>query len=101
MDKSFISMSHSEILATCETVLSSVGEDVPIDGWEKPYINEHKDLVIPVTAHPDYHWWKRDSLPIMQILKNIGADYEIAKMYDVFMTEEEWANGTWKDKRDD
>lgn len=57
-------LTQKEVLALGEAFFSSPSTKIPPDGWKKPYINEHDDVVIPHNSHPDYHWWKTTGKPI-------------------------------------
>ena len=95
LQKSFLECTRSEILQVCEAVLSSVGEDVPPDGWSKPYLEETKTgqrLVIPCDCHPDHRWWTPEGQSIGETLLMLDAPYEVAVKYYTRMTPEEWAN---------
>lgn len=96
MNKSFMDMTKSEIMALVEAVFSSVGDSIPPDGWEKPFINDAGCLVVPADVHPDYRWWQSGSKSICEILEELEAPYSVAKKYltgggiGTPMTEEAW-----------
>ena len=92
LNKSFVDCTKSEINQVIEAVFSSIGEDVPRDGWKTPRV-EHKTLVIPFDAHPRFHWWKDGAKSVREILVEMEIPYEIAKLYDrklEQMTPQEW-----------
>lgn len=99
MNKSFMDMTKSEIETLITAVFSSPSDHVPPDGWQSPYLETFdfgQRLVIPFGSHPDYHWWKRGhKLSVIDILVELNAPYEVAKMYmddktAVFLTEEDY-----------
>lgn len=49
---------------------------------DKPYLDERGDLVIPFTcADNRYKYWKKEGLPLADILEEVGASDEIAARY--------------------
>ena len=94
--KSFTDCTRSEILQIVEAVFSSVGEDVPPDGWQPPRL-DGGTLVIPHDSHPDYHWWKSGGKSVYEILVELDAPFEVARKYVAKgpanpMTEADWLN---------
>lgn len=93
MQKSFADCSKEQINAICNAVLTSVGEEVPADGWTKPYIDDNDDLQLLFTSHPKYHWWKPDGQSLMETLSEIMAPYPVAKKYiNPHISETEYLN---------
>ena len=80
LQKSFLDCTKSEILQVVEAVFSSIGEDVPPEGWSQPRI-EDGVLIIPHDVHPKYHWWSQDGQSIMDTLLELEAPFEVAKKY--------------------
>lgn len=98
LQKAFIDCTRSEIIQVIEAVFSSVGDEVPPEGWQRPRL-EGETLIIPLNAHPDYRWWTKDGASIKEIMVEVQAPYEVARKYlsgrgefVLGMTEEEWAN---------
>lgn len=95
LHKPFIDCTRSEILQVCEAVLSSIGDDVPPNGWSTPYLEETatgKRLAIPFDCHPKYRWWTEGGQSVGQTLLDLDAPYEVAVRYWPGLTKEEWAN---------
>lgn len=93
LSKSFQDCTKTEILQVIDAVFSSVGEDVPIEGWREPYLEDTTDgkrLVIPFDSHPRYHWWADGGQSIAETLIYLDAPYEVAKKYWGNLTEEQW-----------
>lgn len=81
MNKSFLSMSKSEILLLVNAVFSSVDNDVvPPGGWMNPAIVDGS-LLIDFAAHPKYHWWTPDGQSLYETLIEINAPWEVAQKY--------------------
>lgn len=91
LQKSFLECTRSEILQVCEAVLSSIGEDIPPDGWSQPRLEGNR-LVIPCDCHPQYRWWTPDGQSIGETLTELDAPYDVAVRYWPNLTEEEWLN---------
>lgn len=94
LSKSFLECTKTEILQIVDAVFSSVGDDVPPEGWREPRLEDMPDgqrLVIPFDSHPKYHWWK-DGQSIAETLAELDAPYEVAKKYWPNLTEAEWLN---------
>lgn len=81
INKSFMDCTKDEILHVCKCVFSSVGDDVPQEGWQEPYIAKTGELVIPLDVHPKYRWWEPGGDCLRLILINLGADYNVARQY--------------------
>lgn len=94
MNKSFLSMTKSEILQLTTAVFSSVGDDVPPNGWDEPRI-EGDSLTLTFAAHPKYHWWTTDGQSIYETLIELNAPWEVARKYldSKSMTEEAYLHG--------
>lgn len=95
LQKSFLDCTRSEILQICEAVLSSIGDEVPPEGWNNPYLEETakgKRMVIPFDCHPKYRWWTEDGQSVGQTLIDLDAPYEVAVKYWPGLTEEDWTN---------
>jgi len=80
MGKPFAEMDKEEITKMVEIIISSFDEDMPATGWEKPRI-EDGALIIPPSAHPDYHWWKYGKKSLEEILGEINAPQEVWSRY--------------------
>jgi hypothetical protein len=80
MNKSFLSMTKTEIQLLINAVLSCPDETVPPDGWDKPRI-EDGALILTFNSHPKYHWWTPDGQSIYETLIEIDAPYEVARQY--------------------
>ena len=93
MNKSFLSMTKTEIQLLISAVYSCPGDDVPVNGWDKPRI-EDGQLVLTFDVHPKYHWWTPDGQSIYETLIEIGAPWEVAKKYlcSKHMAEETYLN---------
>jgi len=95
LSKSFQDCTKSEILRVIDAVFSSVGDDVPPEGWREPYLEETADgkrLVIPCDCHPKYRWWTAEGQSVSETLVKLDAPYELARKYYRNLTEEEWIN---------
>ncbi|NTU68949.1 MAG: hypothetical protein HGB02_08730 [Chlorobiaceae bacterium] len=96
LNKSFMDCTKTEILAVCQSVLSSIGDEVPADGWKLPYIAKGGELVIPLDCHPDYRWWQPGGKTLRETLQDLKAPWSVARQYietDVIgrpMTEALW-----------
>ncbi|MDY0037967.1 MAG: hypothetical protein RBS05_18810 [Zoogloea oleivorans] len=94
LNKPFVDCTRSEIVQVVESVFSSVGEDVPENGWKLPKIDDKGDLFIPIDVHPAYRWWTPAGKSIREILVEIGAPYAVAKRYiDAEFSEDDWNYG--------
>lgn len=93
MNKSFLSMSKSEISLLIEAVFSCPDNTVPVDGWIAPAITAGT-LTIGPQSHPKYHWWTSDGQSIIETLIEINAPWEVARKYldSKTMTEEAYMN---------
>lgn len=89
MTKSFQDCTRNEILQVCEAVLSSIGDDVPAAGWDKPRIEDGM-LRIPVTVHPRYRWWTEEGQSITETLIELDAPWDVAVRYIPHITQDEW-----------
>ena len=94
MNKSFMSMTKSEILLLVNSVFSSIGDDVPPGGWVKPIVSGG-ELLIDFAAHPKYHWWAADGQSIYETLIELNVPWEVARKYldSKTMTEEAYLDG--------
>jgi hypothetical protein len=93
LQKSFLDCTRSEILQVVSAVLSSIGKEVPPDGWGKPYLEEGTQrLIIPHDSHPKYRWWTDEGQCLFDTLVELDAPYEVAVRYVPRLTEEAWLN---------
>ena len=93
MNKSFLSMTKSEILLLVGAIYSCPGDGVPPDGWDKPRIDDNT-LVLSFSVHPKYRWWTTDGQSIYETLIEINAPWEVARKYlcSRSITEEAYLN---------
>lgn len=97
LQKAFLDCTRSEICQVIEAVFSSIGDEVPPQGWQRPRL-EGETLIIPLEVHPDYRWWTKEGASVREILLEVQAPYHVAKKYAagegafvLGLTEEEWA----------
>jgi len=94
INKSFTAMTKSEILQLCTAIFSSPDDELPAEGWSKPYIKDDQ-LIIPHDAHPKYNWWRVDGQGVLDTLIELKAPYTLAQKYmrdktAIYLTEEEY-----------
>lgn len=95
LNKSFFDCTRSEILQIADAVFLSVGDEVPPKGWQKPYIDDLGQLIIPNDCHPDYRWWQSGGKSIWEILVELEAPFDVARRYvsrgfGTRLTEQDW-----------
>jgi len=85
INKSFMDMTKSEIQSMISAVFSCPSDEVPTDGWAKPFLEDMPDgiprLVIPHDSHPQYHWWKPGGQDLLATLIELNAPWTTAKRY--------------------
>lgn len=79
-NKPFNAWTEDEINGLITAILSSPDSHVPPHGWEKPYINQAGELIIPRESHPRYHWFASGQ-SIMDTLRELNAPQEIMDKY--------------------
>ncbi len=76
------SFSVEEFKALINFILSSPDfEKMPIEGWEKPFLEKDGTLRITFNAHPKYQYWKEGSQPLLETLKELGASKDVIKKH--------------------
>lgn len=95
MNKSFFECTRSEIMQIADAFMSSIGDDVPTNGWQKPYLDDRNQLIIPNDCHPDYRWWQSGGKSVWQILVELEAPFDVARRYvsrgfGSPLTEQDW-----------
>ena len=100
MNKPFFDCTKTEILKIVDAVFSSIGDDVPVKGWAKPYIDDAGRLVVPFDVHPEYRWWTSSGKSIWEILVELDAPFDVARKYvckggmGSTLTEQDWIRQT-------